>query len=94
MLPASVPYLNDLLGRCYRFYHPSQGPRPTSRPMWFGDNFYAHQFLIGLDCDPDFWLQLLVSFGDPAMPAGAWRTGLPRDGFRSTPAPTRPCSTA
>ena len=69
MLPASVPYLNDLLGRYYRFYHPSQGPRPTSRPMWFGDNFYAHQFLIGLDCDPDFWLQLLVSLGDPAPPA-------------------------
>ncbi|ROQ18575.1 hypothetical protein EDC38_2803 [Marinimicrobium koreense] len=69
MLPASVPYLNDLLGRYYRFYHPSQGPRPISRPMWFGDNFYAHQFLIGLDCDPDFWLQLLVSLGDSAPPA-------------------------
>lgn len=64
MLPASVPYLNDLLGRYYRFYHPSQGPRPTSRPMWFGDSFYAHQFLVGLDCDPDFWLQLLVSLGE------------------------------
>lgn len=68
MLPASVPYLNDLLGRYYRFYHPSQGPRPTSRPMWFGDNFYAHQFLIGLDCDPDFWWQLLVSLGEAYPP--------------------------
>ncbi|WP_024462155.1 hypothetical protein [Marinimicrobium sp. LS-A18] len=68
MLPASVPYLSDLLGRYYRFYHPSQGPRPTSRPMWFGDNFYAHQFLIGLDSDPEFWLQLLVSLGEGYPP--------------------------